>query len=241
MTKTTVFYLDTEFTELTPNCKLISLALTGTDGREFYIELTDHWFEDECSDFTRENVLPQLNLELHGMTYIQAATALHRFLANSTGYRIACDAPIWDLPLVYQLLGRKSFPGAFVDFRILNANFFDTQATELPTLPTPNQHQLRVFRPCCLDKTGMFSRLTRCSIGLAHVRIDDIMLADHAATLIGNATDLPPLARSIQEYVKGWMEASDRVIDHVDVSSTCPLAVGQNDPCFTSRPTSALT
>ncbi|EPM52134.1 hypothetical protein A249_02065 [Pseudomonas syringae pv. actinidiae ICMP 18804] len=47
-------YLDCEFTELSAAAKLISLALVGPDGREFYVEVIDTWREDDCSDFVKQ-------------------------------------------------------------------------------------------------------------------------------------------------------------------------------------------
>ncbi|KGW52172.1 3'-5' exoribonuclease [Burkholderia pseudomallei] len=54
----TRYFLDTEFTDFTA-CHLISVAIVGEDGREFYGECSD--FERPlCSDFVRGVVLPQL-------------------------------------------------------------------------------------------------------------------------------------------------------------------------------------
>lgn len=36
-------FLDCEFTELSEQAKLISLALVAEDGSEFYVELLDSW------------------------------------------------------------------------------------------------------------------------------------------------------------------------------------------------------
>ncbi|WP_257010195.1 3'-5' exoribonuclease [Burkholderia ubonensis] len=50
--------MDTEFTGFI-DCQLISLAIVGEDGREFYGECSD--FEPSaCSEFVRAAVLPQL-------------------------------------------------------------------------------------------------------------------------------------------------------------------------------------
>lgn len=54
----TRYFLDTEFTDFdTP--QLISLAIVGEDGREFYGESLDFAYP-LCSDFVRQVVLPQL-------------------------------------------------------------------------------------------------------------------------------------------------------------------------------------
>ncbi len=51
-------FLDTEFTDFAKP-DLISLALVGEDGREFYAERTDY-LASECSAFVHETVLPLL-------------------------------------------------------------------------------------------------------------------------------------------------------------------------------------
>ena len=53
-------FLDCEFTKLSAQAKLISLALVAEDGREFYVEVIDAWREEDCSEFVKEIVLPQL-------------------------------------------------------------------------------------------------------------------------------------------------------------------------------------
>jgi hypothetical protein len=53
-------FLDCEFTQLSTQAKLISLALVAENGRELYVELLDTWRPENCSDFVIEIVLPQL-------------------------------------------------------------------------------------------------------------------------------------------------------------------------------------
>lgn len=54
----TRYFLDTEFTDF-GDCQLISVAVVGEDGCEFYGERSDFPVA-ACSDFVREVVLPQL-------------------------------------------------------------------------------------------------------------------------------------------------------------------------------------
>jgi len=54
-------FLDCEFTQLNQYSKLISLALVSQSGEEFYVELTNTYSLDDCSDFVIQNVLPQLD------------------------------------------------------------------------------------------------------------------------------------------------------------------------------------
>ncbi|WP_180124866.1 3'-5' exoribonuclease [Rhodoferax sp. BLA1] len=54
-----LIFLDTEFTQF-DRPDLISIALVGEDGREFYAERTDY-HRDACSEFVRKEVLPVLH------------------------------------------------------------------------------------------------------------------------------------------------------------------------------------
>lgn len=104
-------YLDTEFTTLNQyDYKLISLALVVRRGPEFYVELTDAWQEDDCSDFVREIVLPQLNPENHGLATARARIELIGFLERLGPVEIISDAPQWDWPLLLWLAGPSGLP-----------------------------------------------------------------------------------------------------------------------------------
>ncbi len=52
------YFIDTEFTDFTDS-RLISLALVGEDGSEFYGEVSD-FEQPRCNNFVRAVVLPQL-------------------------------------------------------------------------------------------------------------------------------------------------------------------------------------
>ena len=104
-------FLDTEFTTLNQyEYKLISLALVVADGPEFYVELTDAWEEDDCSDFVLEIVLPQLDLETQGRTTEKARAELLDFLQALGPVEIISDALGWDWPLLLWLVGPKGLP-----------------------------------------------------------------------------------------------------------------------------------
>ena len=55
-----LIFFDTEFTELGLDPKLISIGLVSLHGEYFYAELTDTWRLDDCSQFVRDMVLPEL-------------------------------------------------------------------------------------------------------------------------------------------------------------------------------------
>ena len=126
-------YLDTEFTDLNPyTYKLISLALVVPGGPEFYVELTDHWVEDDCSDFVREIVLPQLELNAHGRTTDQARTELLEFLRKLGPVEIVSDAVMWDWPLLLWLAGAAGLPDGVTAGRISSDIEFEDLGYEPP-------------------------------------------------------------------------------------------------------------
>lgn len=98
------FFLDCEFTELSAAAKLISLAMVGPDGREFYVELQDTWQVDDCSDFVKKIVLPQLWGGEYAMPLTEARSALLRFLATyDEELEVVTDAPFYDWELFCEL------------------------------------------------------------------------------------------------------------------------------------------
>jgi len=103
-------YLDTEFTQLEMNRRLISLALVDSQGSEFYVELLDTWREEDCSEFVKTVVLPQLDLNRFGLSEDEARTALRRYLGSLGEVEIVGDALDWDWPLLLELAGPAGLP-----------------------------------------------------------------------------------------------------------------------------------
>lgn len=90
-------FLDCEFTQLNQDSKLISLALVTESGEEFYVELTDTYSVEDCSDFVIQNVLPQLDPRQYGQSLVEAQASLREFLGGFGGELEVCsDAPNWD-------------------------------------------------------------------------------------------------------------------------------------------------
>ena len=90
-------FLDCEFTQLNPDSKLISLAMVSESGKEFYVELTDTYSAEDCSDFVIQNVLPQLDPLRYGQSLIEAQASLRRFLGCfGEELEVCSDAPHWD-------------------------------------------------------------------------------------------------------------------------------------------------
>lgn len=98
-------FLDCEFTQLSAAAKLISLALVAENGREFYVELLDAWREEDCSDFVKDIVLPQLwGGESHSLPIIEAREALLKFLVSfESELEIVTDTPDYDWELFCEL------------------------------------------------------------------------------------------------------------------------------------------
>ncbi|WP_311732569.1 MULTISPECIES: 3'-5' exoribonuclease [Burkholderia cepacia complex] len=97
--------MDTEFTGFI-DCQLISLAIVGEDGREFYGECSD--FEPSaCSEFVRAAVLPQLGqFPGRSMPARQLRDELRAWLlaVPAKPKRILCFDYQGDFDLLYDLL-----------------------------------------------------------------------------------------------------------------------------------------
>ena len=83
--------------QLNLDSKLISLALVSESGKEFYVELTDTYSVEDCSDFVIQNVLPQLDPLQYGQSLVGARASLRRFLGCfGVELEVCSDAPHWD-------------------------------------------------------------------------------------------------------------------------------------------------
>jgi len=90
-------FLDCEFTQLNQYSTLISLALVSESEDEFYVELTDTYSVEDCSDFVIQNVLPQLDHTRYGQSLAEARVSLRRFLSGfDEELEVCSDAPHWD-------------------------------------------------------------------------------------------------------------------------------------------------
>lgn len=75
------YFIDTEFTDF-DRCELISVAVVGENGCEFYGERTDY-DASLCSDFVRAVVLPQLGrFEGRAMPLVELRAALREWIAD---------------------------------------------------------------------------------------------------------------------------------------------------------------
>ena len=92
------------------------------------MEVIDAWREEDCSDFVKEIVLPQLWGGEYAMPIIEARAALLRFLATyDDELEIVTDAPAYDWELFCEL--------AYDDGKWpQNVRNFPTDATTLATM-----------------------------------------------------------------------------------------------------------
>lgn len=104
-------FLDTEFTHLGHDRRLISLALVDPAGPHCYVELNEGWTLHDCSAFVVDIVLPQLDPARHGLDRSQAAASVLAFLAHYPCAEIISDALAWDWPLLQWLLAPTPVPG----------------------------------------------------------------------------------------------------------------------------------
>jgi hypothetical protein len=142
-------YIDTEFTQLNTTRQLISLALVDAAGHEFYVEITDTWTEDDCSDFVKEIVLPQLAVEQSGMPTSQARSSLKAFLATLGTVEIIGDALAWDWPLFLELLGSDGLPANVFGCREINPESLELTADLEVLLASSPHHALQDARILC--------------------------------------------------------------------------------------------
>ncbi len=98
-------FLDTEFTDLVPGAKLISIALVDEDENQFYAELTDTYELKDCSEFVKNFVLPFLKGGKYRMSRNECALKMAQWIEDrNVNCIIASDAPSWDLPFFTQLI-----------------------------------------------------------------------------------------------------------------------------------------
>lgn len=99
-----LIFFDTEFTELGIDPRLISIGLVAEDGCEFYAELSDTYAIDDCSDFVRVAVLPQLQGGTALMTMDELGTKLRDWIEDfGQPVTLATDSLSWDWPWMHEI------------------------------------------------------------------------------------------------------------------------------------------
>lgn len=98
-------FLDSEFTDLIPGNKLISIALVDENGESFYAELTDTYVLKDCSGFVKTDVLPLLRGGAYRMTSIECSLKIGSWIEDrGPDCILGCDNASWDLPHLRRLL-----------------------------------------------------------------------------------------------------------------------------------------
>lgn len=112
MSKTTIIYFDSEFTELNMDARLISIGLVSEDGtRTFYSELSDTYAVSDCSDFVQDAVLKHLEGGQARMTMHELTLRLGNWLESfEQPVQLATDSLSWDWPWVLEIF---SLPGTW--------------------------------------------------------------------------------------------------------------------------------
>ncbi len=98
-------FFDTEFTELCPDARLISIGLVTEDGKhEFYAELSDTYGQADVSDFARTTVLPLLEGGDALMTMPELKLRLKNWLEHfDVPIQLATDSLSWDWPWIQEI------------------------------------------------------------------------------------------------------------------------------------------
>ena len=100
-----ILFIDTEFTDLVPGNKLISIALVDENEDFFYAELTDTYELKDCSDFVKSFVLPFLKGGDYRMSSYDCALKLGNWIEDrNVECILGCDNPGWDTPHLHRLL-----------------------------------------------------------------------------------------------------------------------------------------
>src|SRR5271165_2913871 len=104
-------FLDTEFTDLRSDAKLISIALVDENENYFYAELTDTYTLEDCSDFVKLWVLPLLRGEPYRMTWAECQIRMGVWIEErGCECVVASDNPPWDIPYLNKLLTMHVWP-----------------------------------------------------------------------------------------------------------------------------------
>jgi len=123
-----ILFLDTEFTDLIPENKLISIALVTDDGhRSFYAELTDTYELEDCSAFVKSYVLPFLKGDPYKMSEYQCALKIAQWIEDlGEPCKLGLDNISWDYPHLKRLIQMTSlWPGNldrndYFKFQVMN-------------------------------------------------------------------------------------------------------------------------
>ena len=158
-------FFDTEFTGLTQNASLISLAIVDENDRTFYAEFTDY-DPSQITDWLAENVLANLILDAEGEDSTESATlvkgtkkvvteSLTNWLSayQTSGCQFVADVLMYDWVLFAELFGGAlNLPG-YIDFipldfsTVLFCRGIDVHTPRIDLLDAGEQEILRKISP----------------------------------------------------------------------------------------------
>jgi hypothetical protein len=102
-----LLFIDTEFTDFI-NTDLISLGAITEDGsKEFYFELTD-FNQKICSEFVRNAILPELDLQKFGMRRHEASARFYQWLEELGDEYVICPDYMADWDCAIDLLDNET-------------------------------------------------------------------------------------------------------------------------------------
>jgi hypothetical protein len=116
-------FLDTEFSSLTIDAKLISIALVSENGDEFYAELNDTYKHSDLSDFSVEYVIPLLRGKSCEMSFEELKVALKTWIEKQGTVSIVTDSLRWDWRWIIALLKDNWPSNLAIDPCILSMNY----------------------------------------------------------------------------------------------------------------------
>ena len=108
-----IIHLDTEFSALASDARLISIGLVSEDGeRTFYAELSDTYTAEDCGDFVKDHVLPLLEGGEVRMTWSELTPSLKDWIESyPSKVTIATDSLAWDWRWIIRIfLAEGSWP-----------------------------------------------------------------------------------------------------------------------------------
>lgn len=124
-------FIDTEFSGLGSNPRLISIGLVAELGEELYIEFTTGWNTEQCSRWVIENVLPKLG-EGEQLPRRAAASRIDGWLEGLGANPILIVDSDWDAELIVNFFAECGIPDGKYPLQVLrfaskaDANTFES-------------------------------------------------------------------------------------------------------------------
>ena len=115
-------FVDSEFSSLGSDPRLISIALVAEGGDELYIEFTSGWTPEQCSKWVIEHVLPKLGTGEQLTRYATVKRIMRWLLDLATAPTLIVDSS-WDAELIGNLFAENGIEPEM--YRIKTIEFAD--------------------------------------------------------------------------------------------------------------------